>query len=608
MLNIVRQALDLCDPQAKREIASILVVMVLMALTSTVGIAAIMPFLSLVANPDVVQQNAILRRVYSTAGFSSTNQFLFAIGVLTLVLLMVSNGLRALTDWKILSFVRGLQYRISRRLLAQYLSEPYMFFVSTNTSKLSQKLLSEVNSVMAGLLVPGLRGIAQLVVALFILSLLIAVDPWLALFVTLGLGSAYGAIFMAIRRRQLRLGREWIEANAQRYRVVGEAFGGIKDVKALGRERHFLNRFEQPSLDFARAVAANEAMTELPRYALEAIAFGGILVIVLYLLGSGGAVSGVLPLLGLYAFAAYRLMPSLQQLFKSASQVRFHSTALGELHHDLAAIGRTPVADALEEGIDAGAHIPPLKFENEVLLRDVHFSYPGSDRPALRGVNIVLPRNQTIGLVGPTGSGKTTLVDLLLGLYMPDAGQLEVDGVALGAELLPSWRRMVGYVPQSIFLSDDTIGRNIAFGIPDAELDREAVERAARTAQLHDFILTLPQGYDTITGERGVRLSGGQRQRIGIARALYHDPDILIMDEATSALDTITEDAVMDAIRRLAGQKTMVLIAHRITTVTDCDNIYLLDGGEVVAAGNYDELRGSHSMFRAMSARTAVKG
>src|SRR5690606_18930622 len=288
----------------------------------------------------------------------------------------------------------------------------------------------EVNSVMAGLLVPGLRGIAQLVVALFILSLLIAVDPWLALFVTLGLGSAYGAIFMAIRRRQLRLGREWIEANAQRYRVVGEAFGGIKDVKALGRERHFLNRFEQPSLDFARAVAANEAMTELPRYALEAIAFGGILVIVLYLLGSGGAVSGVLPLLGLYAFAAYRLMPSLQQLFKSASQVRFHSTALGELHHDLAAIGRTPVADALEEGIDAGAHIPPLKFENEVLLRDVHFSYPGSDRPALRGVNIVLPRNQTIGLVGPTGSGKTTLVDLLLGLYMPDAGQLEVDGVA----------------------------------------------------------------------------------------------------------------------------------------------------------------------------------
>lgn len=608
MLRIARQIYELCDAQARREMASILVVMVLMALTSTVGIAAIMPFLSLVANPTVVQENEWLRRTYELAGFSNTNQFLFAIGVLTLFLLMLSNGLRALTDWKILRFVRGLQFRISRRLLAQYLSEPYMYFVSTNTSKLSQKLLSEVNSVMAGLLVPGLRGIAQLVVTLFIMSLLIAVDPWLAVFVTVGLGSAYGAIFLAIRRKQLRLGREWIEANAQRYRVVGEAFGGIKDVKALGRERHFLDRFEKPSLDFARAVAANEAMTELPRYALEAVAFGGILVIVLYLLGSGSAVDGVLPLLGLYAFAAYRLMPSLQQVFKSVSQVRFHSTALGELHGDLASVGRTPVADALMEGAVNDGALPALPFEHSVVLRDVTFAYPGSERAALRNVHIELPRNQTIGLVGPTGSGKTTLVDLLLGLYLPDSGQLEVDGRALTPGLLRSWRRRVGYVPQAIFLSDDSVARNIAFGIPDDQLDREAVERAARTAQLHDFILTLPQGYDTVVGERGVRLSGGQRQRIGIARALYHDPDILIMDEATSALDTITEDAVMDAIRRLAGQKTMVLIAHRLTTVTDCDTIYLLDGGEVVATGDYEELRGSHSMFRAMSARAPVRG
>ena len=595
--------LEILDDRARRELPGIVLVVVVSALFSTIGIAAIMPFLSLVASPEVVQENRWLREAYERFGFKSSNSFLFAVGLLTLVLLMVSNALRALTDWKILRFVRGLQHRISCRLFAQYLSEPYSYYLSRNTSRLSQRLLAEVNSVMTGVLVPGLRGLVQLVVAAFILVLLIAVDPLLALFVALGLGTAYAAIYFTIRRRQLRLGREWVAANAQRFRVAGEAFGGIKDVKALGRERHFVDRFEQPSREFARAVASNEAMAELPRYALEAVAFGGILVIVLYLLGAGRSPAAALPVLGLYAFAAYRLMPSLQQIFKSISQVRFHSAALEELHADLAAIGGAHRVPDLPPATDApdARPVPPVEFAREVRLQGVSFTYPGAEHPSLRGVDMVLPRNRMIGLVGPTGSGKTTLVDLLLGLYLPSAGRIMADDVPLTSELLPAWRQQVGYVPQSIFLSDQTVAENIAFGIPAGAIDREAVIRAASTAQLNDFVAGLPDGYDTIVGERGVRLSGGQRQRIGIARALYQDPDVLILDEATSALDTITEDAVMEAISRLSGKKTMVIIAHRLSTVMECDGIYVLDRGEVVGSGTYEELRGAHSMFRAMT-------
>lgn len=592
---------EILDDHARRQLPGMVVVIFLSALFSTVGIAAIMPFLSLVANPEVVNESPWLNRAYQASGLESTNAFLFAVGVLTLALLMISNALRALTDWRILSFVRGLQYRISCRLFAQYLSEPYSFYLSRNTSRLSQRLLAEVNSVMTGVLVPGFRGLVQLVVAVFILALLVAVDPLLALFVALGLGVAYAGIYFAIRRRQLRLGREWVAANAQRFRVASEAFGGIKDVKALGRERHFVDRFKQPSREFARAVASNEAMAELPRYALEAVAFGGILVIVLYLLGSGRSPASALPVLGLYAFAAYRLMPSLQQIFKSVSQVRFHSTALEELHRDLASVGEASEDVTPEPADGARPDVAPMEFAREVRLEDVSFTYPGADGPSLRAVNMVLPRNQMIGLVGPTGSGKTTLVDLLLGLYMPSGGRIIADDVPLSSALLPAWRQQVGYVPQAIFLSDQTVAENIAFGIPATEIDREAVERAAATAQLHEFVLALPDGYDTIVGERGVRLSGGQRQRIGIARALYHDPDVLILDEATSALDTITEDAVMEAISRLSGRKTMVIIAHRLSTVMECDGIYLLDRGEVVGSGTYEELRGAHSMFRAMT-------
>ena len=598
--SLVRAMLALLQGDERRRLAWIVLGMLISALVATVGVAAILPFMRLVAAPDAVQEHRWLGAAYDALDVGSPAVFLFFLGLGTLALLVMSNALRAFTDWRILRFVRDAQDRLSRRLLAQYLSEPYTFFLGRNSAMLSQNILAEVQSVVNGVLTPAMKGLAQAVVTIFIVSLLLVVDVLLALVVLTTLGAAYGAIFHLIRRQQIRLGRARLESNALRYRLVDEAFGGIKDLKVLGRERHYLDRFSVPSRRFARVIADNAMMAELPRYALETIAFGGILLIILYLLGSGREVVSVLPLLSLYAFAAYRLMPSLQQVFSSVTQVRFNAPALQRLRRDLEEIGGgRPVVESARDEAEGS-----LQMRREVRLNGVSFAYPGSDVPALRSVDLVLPRNRTVGLVGPTGSGKTTLVDLLLGLFAPTQGTITIDEEVLDERMLPSWRLQLVYVPQQIFLSDDSILRNIAFGIPEAVIDRLAAERAARVAQLHDFIATLPDGYDTLVGERGVRLSGGQRQRIGIARALYHDPDVLIMDEATSALDILTEDAVMDAIRGLAGRKTMVLIAHRLSTVKACDVIYMVEGGRITGFGSYAELTRSNVAFRAMAGVT----
>ncbi len=599
MTDLFRKLFHLFDSREHRRFLRILVVMLVTAGISTVGVAAIMPFMSLIANPQVVEENRWLALAYAVGGFQTPVQFLMATGVATLLLLLLSNGLRAYTDWRILTFSRDLEHRLAQRLLDRYLSEPYSFFLNRNTATLSKNILHEAHTVVGGVLVPVLNGLTQAVMALFIIGLLIAVDVGLALSVAVAFSGAYGLMYAVIRGRQARLGRIKVAANTQRYKVAGEAFGGIKDVKVLGREGHFLHRFEQPSQQYARTVANNAIISALPKYALETIAFGSVLIILLYLLGSGHPMDRLLPLLSLYAFAAYRLIPSLQQLFALFTKTRFNAAALDDLYDDLVgdrerhASRAVPAAD--------GVVPAPLVFKRALRLSDVTFTYPGCDEPALRDIDLVLPHNQTIGLVGPTGSGKTTLVDLILGLYPPDHGTIAVDGVRLDEATIAAWRRQVGYVPQQIFLSDDSVLNNIAFGLPEAAVDRAAAERAARMAQLHDFVLTLPDGYDTVVGERGVRLSGGQRQRIGIARALYHDPELLVMDEATSALDALTEDAVMDAIQRLAGSKTMVIIAHRLSTVTNCDVIYLVDGGRITGSGSYEELRRTHAMFRAMT-------
>jgi ABC-type multidrug transport system fused ATPase/permease subunit len=407
-------------------------------------------------------------------------------------------------------------------------------------------------------------------------------------------------ILLVSRKYLAHFGQQRYLATGQRYRIAQEATGGIKDVKLLGLEDVYVRRFQVPSRQNARANTFRNVVSEAPRYLLQGVAFGGMLLMILVLLfaGDGQSLSGVLPLLAIYAFAGLRLLPAMQQIYNEITMIRFNKMALDSLHDDMAEIRL-----AQEEALPSSeVRVEPVRLTEKLELRDVHYSYPLAERPALRGLSFSIPARTTVGIVGGTGAGKTTAVDLILGLLELQQGCLEADGVPIGRGNLRAWQNTIGYVPQAIFLTDDTVAANIAFGLPAEKIDQAAVERAARIAELHDFVTgELPQGYATLVGERGVRLSGGQRQRIGIARALYHDPDVLIMDEATSALDNLTERAVMDAVHNLGHAKTIVLIAHRLTTVQACDTIFMMEHGRLVAQGTYDELLEKSGKFRAMA-------
>ena len=333
----------------------------------------------------------------------------------------------------------------------------------------------------------------------------------------------------------------------------------------------------------------------MPTYVLEVVAFGGILCIVLYFLAREEGLAQLLPMLAVFVFAARRIMPALQTIFSDITTLRYNAATLDVLHADF-------VKTAGFENIFGDLDVKPLLFKKSLRLQDVSFCYPGCDELIISDLSLEIQANTTIGFVGFTGSGKTTLIDIIIGMLVPRSGSIFVDGVPIDENKRVSWQRNLGYVPQHIYLSDDTVARNIAFGIPDEHIDMDRVIRAARVANIAEFIeKNLLSGYDTLIGERGVRLSGGQRQRLGIARALYHDPDVLVLDEATSALDGITEEAVMDSIRALAKRKTIIMIAHRITTVKDCDMIYLMEDGHIIAKGTYAELMDSSETFRAMS-------
>ncbi len=594
MIAMIRKLFKLLNPRERRNLILVFGTVVLNALVEVAGIASVVPFLTLVANPSAVQDNAILHWIFTTLGFTSVNWFLLFLGFIVLGVLVLSNGVAALATWAMLRFSWMRNHSLSRRLLASYLHRPYVFFLNQNTAELGRNILMVTQQVVNGVAIPGMQTLAKGFVIFFIMALLLAINPVLALIMTVALGSAYGVIYFFVRRKLSRIGKEQVEANKERFKVANEAFGGIKLLKLLGRDKVFIERYSKQSFRYSDRMASAALISSLPRYAMETIAFGGIMVVVLYLLGMHRNLGQVLPLVGLYAFAGYRLMPALQVFFSGAAQVKFNAPALDILYEALEenAITETPV----------DLHIEPLPFHQTLELRNVTFRYPGAGLPAIDGLNLAINAGTSVGFAGRTGAGKTTTVDLILGLLRPASGCIYVDGMEITDENLTRWQRSLGYVPQEIYLTDDSVARNIALGVSDAQIDINAVECAARIANIHDFIVTsLPEGYQTAVGERGVRLSGGERQRIGIARALYHDPAVLVLDEATSALDGATEEGVFQAIANVAKVKTLIIIAHRLTTVKDCDVVYVVDDGRIVAQGKYDELLSSNTQFRNMA-------
>jgi ATP-binding cassette subfamily C protein len=603
MIAIFKKFHALLTRRERRNLYLLFVAVVVMASLEVVSVASIMPFLSVAADPGMIQQNEYLLWAYETFGFADTNSFLIALGLAALVAMIVSNAFIILTTWALYRYAWGRNHTLSRRLLRSYLHRPYEYFLTRNSSELGKNILEEVKEIVASMLIPGLKGAAKGIVALFIVGFLVFIDPVVALLAAVVLGVAYGGIYMAVRNRLDVYGRKRVKTNSERYQIVSEAFGGVKEVKLLGKEQAFLEQYEEPSKWYSRFQARYRVIRLVPRYMLEVVAFGGIILIAVYLLAVQDNVQQVIPMLGLYAFAGYRLMPALQNAFNGIASARFNIAALDAIHEGLqksnmpdrydSPNGKQP-GDAIEEGI--------LRLQDSLTLNHISFKYPGAKETAIKDLSLEIPAHTTVGFVGKTGSGKTTTVDLILGLLQPQQGVISVDGNALRGENIRRWQRDIGYVPQHIYLSDDTVARNIAFGVAEEEIEMAAVKDAARRAHICDFIEDeLPDQWLTVVGERGVKLSGGQRQRIGIARALYHNPSVLVFDEATSALDQATETDVMEAIYELEGNHTILMIAHRLSTVQRADKIVMLERGRKVGEGSYDELAHRHAKFRSMA-------
>lgn len=592
----IKKLLDLLSSTERQRAGVLVSMMLVMALLDTLGVASILPFIAVLTNPTLVQTNPTLSWAYhfsANFGLISIQKFLFLLGLLVFLLLIFSLTFKALTTYVQTRFALMREYSIGKRLVEGYLHQPYSWFLNRHSADLGKNILSEVSSVIYGGMIPLMTLLAQSVVTIAMLGLLLLVDPILAVTVGLVLGIAYAGLLGLTSGWLNTLGKVRIQANQERYTVVSEAFGAVKEVKAGGLESIFIERFAKPAETYAKGQATAQAIAQVPRFALEAIAFGGMLLVILYLMDHSGSFAAALPMIALYAFAGYRLMPALQQIYGAVTQLKFAGPALNALHTDL--MGLNPVKPNQKV-------LMPMPLNKCIELNSIVYRYPNSNKPALSGINLSIPARSTVGLVGSTGSGKTTTVDLILGLLEPQKGTLCIDGKVVNASNRRQWQKSIGYVPQHIYLADDTVSANIAFGITPEMVDQQAVERAAKIANLHDFVIqNMPQGYSTMVGERGVRLSGGQRQRIGIARALYHNPSVLVLDEATSALDNITEQAVMDAVNNLGHNITIILIAHRLTTVRQCDQIYLLDKGELKAKGSFEELVTHNNTFQKMT-------
>jgi ATP-binding cassette subfamily C protein len=576
-----------------RQFAWLFLFMLVSAALQVVGIASILPFMQLVTQPSAVTENEWLALVYEKGGFNSERQMLLWTGVVVFVLFALSVIATAVTGWLIKRSIWATLHRMSVRLLTNYTRMPYEFFLSTSSTELLRRTLSDLNKLLNDVLLAGNLLLTSGFVAIGLFMLLVLVNPMLSAIAFLGFGFAYLSLHLLRHSYLTRLGQEQIRTDGRRYNAFIETIIGMKAIRVSNASKHFIDRFVEASDQFSGLFTKLELATKFPRYIMEILAFGGILIMVLVFLAIDRDFEGTLPLLSVFALATYRLMPALHTIFENAAKLSNSYAVIEAVAADM----RTDRVLEVEQ--DATSEV--LEFKREIRFNDTAFHYQAAEAEIVRGVDLIIEKGQSVALVGATGSGKTTLADILVGLLQPTRGALEIDGVPVSASNLASWRELVAYVPQDVFLIDANIASNIAFGKADDDRDEARMRDAARMAELDAFIeRELKNGYDSFVGERGIRLSGGQRQRLGIARAIYREPQVLLLDEATSSLDTITEKAIVSNLRRALPGVTIVMIAHRLSTVQQCDLIYVLDKGQIVAQGSYVELYQSNSLFREM--------
>lgn len=585
-MNKLKKIIGILNSNEKKKALYLLCLITVLAFLDMLGIASIMPFIGILLNPEFIISNKIVFTLFEFSkeiGVTNTKDFTFLFGILVFALLVITLVVRTLVNYFQIRFTIMCEYRIGKNLIENYLRQPYSWFLNQHSANLGKSIFSEVTQVMNYGVNPVIILISQLILISTIVTLLLLINPVIALLTLSVLSLSYGLIYFGFKNLLLQAGIERAKSNKDRFVALSESFGAIKEIKLGGLEETFISRFSNSALKLYQRDIWVQTISQLPRYIIEGIAFGGMIILILVLMSKDLTFNNYIPLIALYAFAGYRLLPALQQIYAALTNLKSVGPPLETLHKDLKNLKSFKIISNTSE---------VMKFEKSIKLKKINFKYPFAEKKALKDINLEIKALSKVGIVGITGGGKTTTVDIILGLLEAETGSVEVDGIKITNENKRSWQKGIGYVPQSIYLTDTSISSNIAFGEKKENINFENVKKASKIANIHDFIINeLPEGYDTKIGERGIRLSGGQRQRLGIARALYERPQLIIFDEATSALDNTTEKAVMDAIKNLNNEATIIVIAHRLSTVKDCDNIFYFESGELKKQGDINSLK-----------------
>ncbi len=588
-LKLLRQLLFLFTSREKVALCGLLLLNVSCSLLEVAGIGAIVPFILMLSNPQAVESNHFLNMVYRWMNPGSHRNFMIILALLVIGFFIAKNlyMLGVFTCQQL--FLRRKYINIADRLYATYIFSPYKFFFNRSTSELLRNV-QVAQSIAIGMLTPVLNLLAEMITVSTILLFLLCIDPAKALIIGGVMGGMAGLWLAFMKKFSRRLGERRLACDENLISGVTQSLGSIKETRLLGTESFFQEKFDQNIRRIGTLGVQADLLSASPRFYIESLTAATVLGIMVLMMTLGRPGQMILVELTLLGMAAVRLMPSVTRMSVAISNIRIYIPAFNEIYNDVIA-----VVNAAPEVQSAGAPPDNFEFKTKIEMRDVFFSYR-EDIPTLKDFSLEIGRNQWVGFVGHSGSGKTTAADLLLGLLEPDSGQIMADGRDI-RENLRGWQRKIGYIPQNIFVFNDTIRNNIALGLPPDEIDDTRVMLAVSTAQLETLLAQLPSGLDSRVGEGGIKLSGGERQRIGIARALYRNPEILVMDEATAALDNETERSFMAAIRALAGQKTIICIAHRLSTVQNCDQIFFISGGKIAGCGTFDELIRSNPEF-----------
>ena len=594
MIKTIIEFFSLLTPSQRRRFYTLQILLVIMTFAEVASIFSITPFMALVGDPSILQKEGFLRILYEKSNLDEPYKFIFYLGFVVLAILIISALISIFITWRLAMFATKIGVEIGDRLYSHYLNRDWLFHTMKSSSNLTEKISTETYRITHMFLLPLMYMNARLFLTLFVFLILLVYDPIVSIICLIVFSITY-IIIIKLARARLEINSKNISAMfLERFKLMSDSFGGIKEVLLLDKSSEFKKSFIKAGNKLAYSEGLNRAIALVPRYFMELIGFASMIALVLYLIAnSKGNLGLLLPILSIYAIAGVKLLPALQQIYNSIVTIQGNLSAYESIREDLININMD-----IEQKVEDNQQV--WSKHNEISLKNITFNYPHKKSFALKDVSLVIKPNTTVGFVGTSGSGKSTLIDVIIGLIKPQQGEITIDRTPLIRQNLRTWQNKIGLVPQVIFLTEGTISENVAFGIPQDLINHEQVKKVLKLAYLEEWVLGLENGVHSKVGERGIQLSGGQKQRIGIARALYYEADVLVFDEATSALDGITEKAIMRAINDFTGKKTLIMIAHRLTTVQKCDKIFMMNNGSIVDSGTYQQLLKKNEQFKKM--------